>query len=160
VKIWVAPTAGLISQSDRLLGSRSSLHPYANFQYLKITTDGFTELNGGDFNLRVSVEDYVSVQTVLGVVWKYDFNKRFAVSARGSWMHEFGDKAAYINASLLNTPDTFRQKGLVLGADRFNGGVDFTAVIYANVLAYARADYSSSSGQKSQGASLGVRYAW
>jgi outer membrane autotransporter protein len=142
------------------LGSRSSLQPYANFQYLKVTTNDFTELNGGDFNLHVSVEDYVSMQTVLGLVWKYNFNKRFAVSARSSWMHEFGDKAAYINASLLGSPDTFRQKGVVLGADRFNGGVDFTAVIYANVLAYARADYSSSSGQKSQGASLGVRYAW
>jgi fibronectin-binding autotransporter adhesin len=139
---------------------RSTVQPYAAFQYAQTTGDSFTEKNGGTMNLTAKFGDLTSERALLGASWKYEISSMFAAGLRASWAHEFGDDSAYIDASLLGAGDTYRLHGVELGSDRFNAGADLTVRFTEKLNAFLRLDYTTSDGLKVKSGNVGVRYAW
>jgi len=139
---------------------RSVVQPYAAFQYAKGSYDRFTETGDGLLDLTVDFEDFTSMRGILGATWRYEINRTFGVAARGSWAHEFGDEVAFVDASFRGTADTYRLRGLELGADRFNVGLDLSVRFTDRLSACLRADFTTSDGQQLQSANIGFRYGW
>ncbi|MBN2068925.1 MAG: hypothetical protein JW739_04740 [Opitutales bacterium] len=138
----------------------SVLQPFAAFQYTQLEFDRFTETGAGLLNLNVDFDDWTSMRTLLGGKWEYRFNSTYSLQMRAVWTHEFEDEAAYMNASLAGTSDSFYLQGIELGTDWFTISLGANARFNNKFSVYAAGNYTTSSEQDVQAANIGLLYEW
>jgi outer membrane autotransporter protein len=139
---------------------KSLVQPYAAFQYSKGSGDRFTETGDRLLDLTVDFKDFTSMRGILGASWSYEINRTFGVAVRGSWAHEFSDDVAFVDASFRGSSNSYHLRGLEMGSERFNAGLDLRVRLTSKLSACLRGDYTTSDGQEIESASIGFRYGW
>ena len=101
------------------------LKPFVTYEYMRMTTDGYSEKGDGGANIATSSHAENISRMRLGVEWKKQMSQKNHVSASVFWQRLFGDINPYGTSWLVSSPQyPVRTGGGAL--DRNSAGLDLS----------------------------------
>lgn len=137
--------------------------PTGRVTYIHLDIDGFSEKDGGIFNLNVGSQSIRSVTTGLGAQLSYAISMPWGVlvpRVHGEWEHEFKGDSRLLTGTLVADPlqTTFAVQTNDPDRDYARAGIDITATLKAGMAAFVA--YESVVGRNQfthHGLNAGVR---
>lgn len=115
--------------------------PTGRVTYIHLDIDGFSEKDGGIFNLNVGGQSIRSVTTALGAQLSYAISMPWGVlvpRVHGEWEHEFKGDSRLLTGTLVADPlqTTFAVQTNDPERDYARAGIDITATLKAGMAAF------------------------
>jgi uncharacterized protein with beta-barrel porin domain len=115
--------------------------PTGRVTYIHLDIDGFSEKDGGIFNLNVGSQSIRSVTTGLGAQLSYAISVPWGVlvpRVHGEWEHEFKGDSRLLTGTLVADPlqTTFAVQTNDPDRDYARAGIDITATLKAGMAAF------------------------
>lgn len=125
------------------LGTRSSVMPYAEVQWTRLSLDGYTETGTGSLPATVADQLEHRTTTHLGAEYSRAVADDLELRLRGAWGHELNGGASAVNTSTLGFSQTVY--GISGDRDWAEGGV--TGIWHASDATTFTADLSGRAGK-------------
>ncbi len=142
-----------------------SITPFARFQGMTNSQNGFTESGAGGLSLNVAAQTTGSARSVLGAEFAGAFGaegrEKLAVQMRLGWAHEYADTARPVTAAFAGAPGTnFTVFGAAPQRDTATLSLAANTAVAKGVSLYARYDGEVGSGISNHALNGGLRVSW
>ena len=142
-----------------------SITPFARFQGMINSQNGFSESGAGSLNLNVAAQTTGSARSVLGAEFAGAFGaegrEKLAVQMRLGWAHEFANTARPVTAAFAGAPGAnFTVFGAAPQTDSAIFSLAASTAIAPGVSLYARYDGEVGAGINSHALNGGLRLTW
>jgi autotransporter-associated beta strand protein len=145
--------------------AQATLTPFARFQTVAVSQNGFTESGAQSLNLGVAQQNTTSVRTVigadLGANIPVGMERPLGVTIRLGWAHEYADTSRPMTAAFAGAPAVgFTVYGAQPLRDAAVIGLGLNAQIGASTSIYARYDGEITGRDDTHALSAGFRMTW
>jgi autotransporter-associated beta strand protein len=142
-----------------------SITPFARFQGMTNSQNGFTESGADALNLNVAAQTTGSARSVLGAEFAGAFGaegrEKLAVQMRLGWAHEYADTARPVTAAFAGAPGaTFTVFGASPQRDTATFSLAAGTTVAQGVSLFARYDGEVGNGISSHALNGGLRMTW
>ncbi len=142
-----------------------SITPFARFQGLTNSQNGFSESGAGALNLNVAAQTTGSARSVLGAEFAGAFgtegSEKLAVQMRLGWAHEYANTARPVTAAFAGAPgQNFTVFGAAPQRDTATFSLAANTAVAQGVSLYARYDGEMGNGISSHALNGGLRVSW
>ena len=148
-----------------LEAAQASLTPFARFQTVAVSQNGFSESGAQSLSLGVAQQNTTSVRTVigadLGASLPVGMERPLGVTIRLGWAHEYADTARPMTAAFAGAPAVpFTVYGAQPLRDAAVVGLGLDMQIGASTSIYARYDGEITGRDDTHAISAGLRMTW
>jgi len=148
-----------------LEAAQATITPFARFQTVAVSQNGFTESGAQSLNLGVAQQNTTSVRTVigadLGANIPVGLERPLGVTIRLGWAHEYADTSRPMTAAFAGAPAVgFTVYGAQPLRDAAVIGLGLNAQIGASTSIYARYDGEITGRDDTHALSAGFRMTW
>jgi outer membrane autotransporter protein len=148
-----------------LEAAQATITPFARFQTVAVSQNGFTESGAQSLNLGVAQQNTTSVRTVigadLGANIPVGMERPLGVTIRLGWAHEYADTSRPMTAAFAGAPAVgFTVYGAQPLRDAAVIGLGLNAQIGASTSIYARYDGEITGRDDTHALSAGLRMTW
>ena len=145
--------------------ARATITPFARFQTVAVSQNGFTESGAQSLNLGVAQQNTTSVRTIigadLGANIPVGMERPLGVTIRLGWAHEYADTSRPMTAAFAGAPAVgFTVYGAQPLRDAAVIGLGLNAQIGASTSIYARYDGEITGRDDTHAISAGLRMTW
>lgn len=142
-----------------------SITPFARFQGMTNSQNGFTESGAGALSLNVAAQTTGSARSVLGAEFAGAFGaegrEKLAVQMRLGWAHEYADTTRPVTAAFAGAPGTnFTVFGAAPQRDTATLSLAANTAVAQGISLYARYDGEVGSGISNHALNGGLRVSW